>query len=227
MPFRANEEERKGYEHAVSRLVGLSIAPDKRPASLEKLTEIIDLYGPVVECYPSWHPLVSNHDPRSPVMTPSDRCGYRGLDHSIFLRHAFITCPYGNGEDVLKSVEALSSKDIFSRVATISAERLDVQLYHPNAQPILVKCKWERPMNSDGTISSGVAAALMLEKEVPCWRWADFGETWKTMRPYLLGQPCGSRSSLFVNEETGQQLKDLWNAITHTGMFGPIKVGTT
>jgi hypothetical protein len=49
-------------------------------------------------------------------------------------------------------------------------------------------------------------------------------ETWDTMRPYFLGRPHGSRSSLFVNQETGQAIKKVWEALTHTDMFGPIMV---
>ena len=81
-------------------------------------------------------------------------------------------------------------------------------------------------MDRDGTIPAGVAVALILEQQVPCWRTAQVGETWKTMCPYLLGQPYGSRSSLFVNQDTGQQIKDIWNAVIHTGMFGNLRVGT-
>ena len=44
------------------------------------------------------------------------------------------------------------------------------------------------------------------------------------MRHYFLGSPHGSRSSLFVSQETGQAMKKIWEALIHTGMFGPIKV---
>lgn len=44
------------------------------------------------------------------------------------------------------------------------------------------------------------------------------------MRPYFLGTPNGSRSSLFVTQETGQVLKTLWNTIINTGMYGNIRV---
>ncbi len=51
-----------------------------------------------------------------------------------------------------------------------------------------------------------------------------FGETRETMCPYILGTPSGNRSSLFVNQETGQSLKKIYNALIDTGMFGPIRV---
>jgi hypothetical protein len=226
MPFRANEEELKGYNRLMSRFIGPEIAPEKRRASKDVLGGIIDRYGPVVEAYPIWHPLVAAKDSGSSAITPSEQCGYEGLDHTFYLRNAFITCPYAGVDRLLKSVEKVSRNPFIAGIAEISAERIDAQLYHPNAQPILVKCDWERRMDRDGTIPAGVAVALILEQQVPCWRTAQVGETWKTMCPYLLGQPYGSRSSLFVNQDTGQQIKDIWNAIINTGMFGNLRVGT-
>lgn len=191
------------------------------------LQELLDQHGPVVQGYPSWHPLVSDvEDPQTPEILPSDRCGYRGLDHTVYLRGGFITCPYDNGVTILKSVEALSARDATKGIAYITAEKIDAQLYHPNATPVLVTCEWQRPLNRDGTIPTALAVPLLLERELPCWRSAQVAETWKTMTPYILGRPCGSRSSLFVNEETGQALKTIWNALINTGMFGPIRVGT-
>lgn len=108
----------------------------------------------------------------------------------------------------------------------IEAEKLDAQLYHPDATPVLVSCQWLRPLNRDGTIPAALAAPLLLERELAAWRQAQVAETWKTMAPYILGQPCGSRSSLFINEENGQILKTLWNTLIDTGIFGPVRVGS-
>lgn len=226
MAFRANEEQSRLYQALVSRLVGPSIDREKRSASKDVLDSIIDRYGPVVEAYPIWHPLVAAKDSGSSAITPSERCGYEGLDHTYFLRNAFITCPYVGVEEVMASVKQVARHPFVSGVAEISAEEIDATLYADNAHPILVKCDWQKRMDHDGTIPAGVAVALILEQQVPCWRSAQVGETWKTMCPYLLGQPYGSRSSLFVNQDTGQQIKDIWNAIINTGMFGNLRVGT-
>ena len=109
-------------------------------------------------------------------------------------------------------------------VATLTAERLDVELYASGTTPILVYCEWNTPQPMDGMIPKSIAVPLMLEQEVHCWRESDFAETWETMRPYFLGRPYGSRSSLFVNQETGLVLKKIWNALINTEMYGPIKV---
>ena len=149
---------------------------------------------------------------------PSDRCGYNGLDHTKYFVNAFITCPYGDGKEVFDSVEALP----YSSIATITAKRLDVQLYQPNATPILVVCDWGKKISKNGMIPASIAIPLMLEKEVSSWELAEHGEDWKTMTPYLLGRPHGSRSSLFVNQETGMLMKKLWNLLLNTGMFESI-----
>jgi hypothetical protein len=222
MAFRADEAARAGLEEVMSYLVPRSrdISASQKANSKDALIDILDELGPVVDGYPTWHPLVCNHNSRDTVTIPSDRCGYNGLDHTRYFAKGFITCPYGDGQAVLDSVSALPSH----LVADITAEKLDLSLYNNGTTPILVKCNWEKPMHIDGTIPQSLAMPLILEKEVPCWTWSQVAETWETMRPYLLGTPCGSRSSLFINQETGQAIRKIWDALIHTGMFGPIKV---
>lgn len=220
MAFRADESARAGFDEVEAYLVPRSIDPSQRERSRDVLRTIIDELGPVVDSYPTWHPLVWKHDDRHPATTPSKDCGYRGLDHTRFFANGFITCPYGDGQEVIDSVGKLERHPL----ASITAERLEVQLYNPTAAPILVKCEWDRHLSNDGTIPLTIALPLLLEKELPCWHWSQVAETWETMRPYFLGQPHGSRSSLFVNQETGQAIKKVWNALIYTGMFGPIKI---
>lgn len=222
MAFRADEAARTGYEQVEAYLVPRPRDTDEfqRARSKEALLDIVDKLGPVVEAYPTWHPLVSNHESRHPTTSPSQECGYKGLDHTRFFAKGFITCPYGDGQEVIDSVAALP----YNSAASITAEKLDVQLYNPNATPVLVKCEWNESLDRDGMIPLSIAMPLLLEKEIPCWRWAEVAETWETMRPYFLGRPHGSRSSLFVSQDTGQAIKKIWNALIYTGMFGPIKV---
>lgn len=222
MAFRADEAARTRFEEVTAYLVPRPRDADQsvRIRSQEALDDIVLELGPVVDSYPTWHPLVCNHSSRDTVTVPSDRCGYRGLDHTRFFANGFVTCPYGDGQNVIDAVSGLPSHP----AAEITAKRLKVQLYNPSATPVLVACKWEKHLNPDGTVPLSIAMPLILEKEVPCWRWAQVAETWETMRPYLLGTPHGSRSSLFVNQETGQAIKNVWNILIYTGMFGPIKV---
>jgi hypothetical protein len=226
MSFRADEEIKKGRERAHSRLLGPSIEASQREASRDVLDDLIGRWGPVIETYPHWHPFVLSHEERNPVTTPGISCGYRGLDHTVFLASAIITCPYNDGRDVYESVGKLAQNTKLLGVADLAVEEIDAQLYHPKAKPILITCKWNDGLNNDKTIRTEVAVPLVLEKEVPNWRSSEVAETWATMAPYILGRPCGSRSSLFLRQETGQKLKELWNMLIYTGMFGPIYVGS-
>ena len=221
MPFRADEATTTGYERALSYLVARRVDAAEKDRSAQVLDEIIERYGPVVETYPSWHPLVrANDDPFRAIDTPSLDCGYDGLDHTVCLAHAFVTCPYDDGQPVIDSVRKLP----FHPLAGISAERIEAELYSPEATPILVTCDWADPLPLDRMIPKAWAMPLLLEKELPCWRSSQVAETWESMRPYFLGRPHGSRSSLFVSQETGQTMKTIWNALIRTGMFGNIKV---
>ncbi len=222
MVFRADEAAREGFEELVSYLVprARDVDESQRMRSKVALVDLHDELGPVVDAYPSWHPLVCHHNDRSPATTPRSNCGYVGLDHTRYFANGFITCPYGDGQEVLDSVAALP----FHRAARITAEKLEVKLYNPDATPILVRCHWEKPLHADGMIPLSIAMSLILAKEVPCSEWSQVAETWESMRPYFLGRPHGARSSLFVSQETGQAIKKIWDALIHTGMFGPIKV---
>ena len=220
MAFRADEAARTGFDEVLSYLIlrPREVDDAERARSRDELVRILHECGPVVDAYPSWHPLVRNHNHRNPVTLPSEQCGYKGLDHTKYFANGFITCPYGDGQAVLDSVLALKAHP----VARITAKKLDVCLYNADATPILVTCEWEKGILDDGMIPLSIAMPLLLEKELPCWEWAQIAESWEDMRPYFLGRPHGSRSSLFVNQETGQSMKKVWEALIQTGMFGSL-----
>ena len=144
MAFRADEAAPRGYEHVEAYFVPRPQYADEsvRAQSREALMDIVDELGPVVDTYPTWHPLVCHHDSRYPEVTPNDRCGYKGLDHTRYFLTGFITCPYtasGKADKVIESVNALPPHPL----AHITAEKLDVKLYNPEATPVLVKCNWD------------------------------------------------------------------------------------
>ena len=221
MAFRANEAAWDIWEETRNYLI-----PDRNNASEsvrkhseEFLDELILKIGPAVEGYPTWHPLISNHDKQDIPFEPGDVCGYNGLDHTRYFVNGFITCPYGDGQDVIDSVDQLPMD---KEVAEITAERLDVTLYRSQATPILVQCNWNQPVQ-DEKIPLSIALPLLLEKEVPCWRWSQVAESWDTMRPFFLGRPHGSQSSLFVDQKTGREIKKIYTALIESGMYGPAR----
>ncbi|TGS97472.1 hypothetical protein EN814_09775 [Mesorhizobium sp. M2D.F.Ca.ET.171.01.1.1] len=222
MAFRADEAAADGYERLRNYLISRNLPPSERARSEEVLRKIVDEYGPAVDGYPSWHPLIRNHDGQNPETYPNERCGYDGLDHTVLLAHAFITCPYAPSE---KAEKVLSSANRlpYHHAASIEAESLDVAFYNTGTTAILVRCNWSQPLEIGRTIPKSLAVPLMLEQELPCWTWSQRAETWETMRPYLLGEPHGQRSSLFVSQETALAMKKIYLAMVESGMFGPLK----
>ena len=220
MAFRADEAAANGYEKNKSYLASRNFSPELRAQSEAALRAIVDEIGPAVEGYPTWHPLVAQHDGENPEMYPSDRTGYEGLDHTRYFAHGFITCPYVGADDVIASAHNIMTPPGIS----ISAERLNAPFYSESAQPVLVRCHWERGLEMNHTIPKSLAVPLMLEQELPVWRWSQRAENWETMRPYLLGQPHGNRSSLFVTQDTALAIKKIYLAMVESGMFGPVKV---
>jgi len=220
MAFRADESAHNNFERVKNYLISRDIDMSERGRSEEMLLDIVDKYGPAVESYPSWHPLVTHHNSQYPEKYPTSECGYKGLDHTRHFVNAFITCPYHDGQKIIDSVNALPP----TPVGIIQAKRLDVQLYQPTANPILVYCEWRKVLPINCMIPASLAVPLMLQKELHDWDQATCAETWETMRPYFLGSPHGSRSSLFVNQETALTMKKLWNLLINTGMYGNIRV---
>lgn len=220
MAFRADEEIKDGKAWAENYLLSrLNDLGDKeKSASRNTLQKLFMDLGPVIDWYPDWHPLLNIQNNTRSVVVPHADCGYQGLDHTVFFAHGFITCPYGDGEDVIESVQAQKYND----VAFISAERLDVKFYSSQATAILVKCEWNKPLYDDGTIPLSMAMPLILEKAINASKISTSAETWDNMLPHLLGKPHGRRSSLFVNQETGQAIKKTWELLINSGMFGPI-----
>ncbi len=229
MAFRKNEAMEEGFENAVRYLTSKELTQEGKQELRYYLDDLTVRLGPVVDGYPSWHPLVCNHSSTQPITYPNDDCGYRGLDHTIYFANGFLSCPYhrDNGQKIIDSVNELWKGDAYKRyshVASIEAERIEKPLYNRGTDPILVVCNWQKPMPNDKTIPKNIAIGLMLENEIPCWRESQCGETWETMRPYLMGKPCGKRSSMFLDQEAGQAMKKVFEAITYSGMFGNLKV---
>jgi hypothetical protein len=291
MTFRANEAMKAGYERARRFLVQGS-AHDQRGKADEKLLELIDIYGPVVDAYPVWHPLMPQIWPGERITRPEDGYTYGPLDNTILFAHAFVTCTYsstGNGEEIIKAVakrEAVNALKKHPR-ASIIAERLDTNFR--DSTPILVTCQWNsnvawessapvpsmkletcfvspplsgpswllddallweeipakavkrtfyhkeasfQPRPTDVfpglIIPTNVAISLMLENELwdvrrrACMFYGPpvHRESWQLQRQYMLGEPCGARSSLFVGPDTGKVLQRMYNSLLDAGVYG-------
>lgn len=213
MTYRANEEAESAQEWALRKFTKGLPSEIKKNSEIELLS-LIRKYGPVVDSYPSWHPLVAHKPDLQAPIVDVNRC-FRGVDHTVQLRHGFITCPY-DSTCILNSVNDAS----YHSIADVEAVELEVPLYHMDAKPVLVTCEWMKPLKGDRSIPSSIAIPLMLEMELKSWLSADVPETWEAMRSYILGRPCGARSSQFVDASTGLDLKKMYIALMKSGAFG-------
>lgn len=221
MAFRANEDSQFLIQDAQNYLIGRDFPKEIRQRAIKDFENLVSRCGPVVKGYPTWHPLMAAcNATREPWTRPNENRAYEGLDHVLLFRDAFLVCPYGGADRIIQSVQAMRDPNHY-----ILAEELNVKLYHPDATPVLVYHEWCRPLLKDGTIPKSLAVPLMLEFEVPNWRASEVSEPWETMRSYLLGSPHGQSSSLFINKETGTVMKNVWNSLICTEMFGPLYVG--
>jgi hypothetical protein len=221
--FRSDESMQSGFERACRYLAPHGASSEERAQIRAKLEKIVSECGPVIEEYPAWHPFLAESDPRNfSVGLPSYCPSFKGLDHTIYLTNGIITCPYEHAVDELTdSIEDFNRNLYCGDVAHITIEEIkDVILYSPQATPLLIRCKWYEGLEEDGTIRLRAAMGLMLERETPAWRWASFNESWETMKAQILGAPHGARSSLFVNQNTGQQMKSVWNQLVKAGLWG-------
>lgn len=216
MAFRANEAAASAYEKAKRYLIPRDLNPNSRDEALSVLEMLSDKLGPVVDSYPTWHPLIWKNEAASPATIPSQRSGYEGLDHTVFFAHGFISCPYDDGKKIIKSVEELNRHND----AYLTAESLEVEFYNSGTNAIVVHCNWNCLLEADLTIPKSMAVPLMIENELPARRWASFPESWESMRGYLLGEPHGNRSSLFVNQATALAIKKTYQCLCESGMFG-------
>lgn len=222
MAFRANDEIQRGTERAIRYLTPSDGTPAQRADARALVLKLIEEFGPVVDSYPVWHPIVDLKNKYPGIRdwartTPCDDIGYHGLDHTIYLANAIITCPYGHDtQTVLNAVAALSHPDGY-----FEAEEIEIPLYNLSATPIFIRFEWLCGLEPSRPIPSSVAIPKMLLKELPNWSTAQCPETWEDMKDYLMGTPAGSRSSLFVTQETGQAMKTIWNTLIKNGVFTP------
>jgi hypothetical protein len=215
-PFRANEAAAAGRERAIHDYSRNFKKASEREAAALYMDSLIKKYGPVVDGYPSWHPFTSAPKGESRGFeTNTTPQGFEGLDHTIYFRDAFVTAPYGGADDVIKS--ACNKKNGYADAEEIH----DVALYFYKTTPVLVTCEGIEK-EKDGTISKRFALGSMLSNELPAWDRAECGESWETMRRYILGTPCGSRSSLFVNQDTGQAMREVFELLNRHELFGPV-----
>lgn len=219
MAFRANETAEANLQRIRHGFIRNTFTSDERVAAERGLEWLVENHGPAVRAYPIWHPLVAHrpaHRHPFPITYPGHECGYLGLDHTALFAHAFVTCPYDDGAGLFSSFAQLP-EHMRHRLAI---ERLDFPFYDRMTTPILVY--WDHAYDFDGHhVPKHLAIPMMLQELLPLANQrGTVAETWETMRPYLLGDPHGGRSSPFVDQDTGLAIKRMHEQLNASGMFG-------
>lgn len=209
-PSVATELNTKAVKYFTERL--------SDPASGQRALEDVMLeLGNATDGHPDWHPILTKPESGSTqhVAYLSQVAAYDGIDHTVEFVRGFITCPYS--KDAADKLVGTVNK-----VLGLNAYRLDTPLYSDNAYPVVVQAN-DVVLEADGTIRSRDALTWFAHKTVEqAWN-AQVAETWWNIRPYILGRPHGSRSSLFVNQNTGVHMRKILEALNNSGMFGPIR----
>jgi len=221
MAFRANEIADENRIQAERLLLSnlINISKEEREKSRRYLKNLIDEMGPVVDGYPLWHPLIIDKSMWQYYTRPHRDTGYEKIDHTVFLVNGFITCPYNEasncGQDVIDAINALPTIPGVS----ITAEKLPVTLYNEGTTPILVRCDWPDALNDDKTLRLKAIMPKLLSTAVEINKMGHTSFSLDEMEIYLLGTPCGKRSSLFVNQATGLAIKKIWKSILDSEML--------
>jgi hypothetical protein len=213
MEFRAPSVAAERNAGAIAYLTKDLKAPEAGRRTVERL---IDRLGNSVRIYPHWHPILTapQQDDGAQVTSMADVKIYGLCDHTIEFVRGFVTCPYSDkrADELVEAIEDVQG---------LYAYRLDEPLYQEGTFPVVVYAH-EIELEADGTIRSRDAIALFAQQIVKNAQRAQVGETWWNMRSLILGQPHGSRSSLFVNQHAGLHMRKILEALNNSGMFGPV-----
>ncbi len=214
MEFRSPVVAAQQNAIALSRLTKSLRNPSAGRAVVEGL---IAKLGNATESYPDWHPILtfpprSSRDHRSSLGQVE---AYDGLDHTVQFVRGFVTCPYSE-----EAADRLV--DTVNQTPGLRAHRLSEPLYSDQAHPVVVVATMVE-LEGDGTIRSRDALRWFVSLSASEAADAQVAETWWNIRSLVLGSPHGSRSSLFVNQHTGAQMRKILEVMNESGMFGPIK----
>lgn len=210
------EKSQALFDQAVKAATEM-LVPEEVEKTKRYLAEIQKELGPVIEAYPSWHPLV-RHIAQSTSKEPALFFQYPGVDHPLLFANGFLSAPYSE-EKIQETIDAIESLPLMDD-ATITYERINLPLYHQDAKLLLVRVHWNRSLLSDGTLPLYIVVPNVLKMVMASAFSSSVGEDWRSMSLYFIGSPRSEDESVFVNAETTAVLKRLWNDLRDMGCFG-------
>lgn len=249
----ASNASKKTLDRAIDYYTS-GLSPEDKPKAIEFLEAVtnksrakskdLPFLGPVIDYYPTWHPFVREFSNSRGVFD------IRG-DHQLSFANGMIFCPYTEDEvkDIEQSVADLKAKyqrsldeerksvlhsdNKRNDFYLLQVERLDVTLYHERTIPVAVWIEW--PVTTPhGQIPVNVALNRLLREQLEAGLALDessCAETWKTMATYFLGEPFATNrkgqpeESIFLDKETTSAIRNVWESLIDSGVFGPIYTG--
>lgn len=179
--------------------------------------ELLEELGNSIDTYPSWHPILTL--PKNERYAGSTCLNvmdiYRGVDHTVRFAKGFVTCPYN--EDAANAIV-----ERVNATFGLGAYRLSASLYADDSYPVVVVARFVE-LEADGTIRNRDALRWYVENLIGFAEDAQVAETWWNLRGDVLGQPCGSQSSLLVSPYTGRHMRKILDALNDSGLYGEIK----
>lgn len=102
--------------------------------------------------------------------------------------------------------------------ALVSIEKGDpnIKLFGYETSFIVVKCHWMRKPLLDGTLPPSTAVTNALLTQLYPSLMFEMGKPWDAMSDVFLGLPHDKRDSAWLNKETGDALKSLWETMLET-----------
>ncbi len=206
---------------ADKNFVGMRILTKSLNVSEKDKTELFESLvrrlGNVIDSFPVWHPILNSSLKRYDAQYASFDSvpAFKGNDHTVLFGRGFITCPYDEeiADRIVKAV---------NKVPDLFAERLSVHLYNERTYPVLVEVT-DLKLEDDKTINSKEAIKWYLQYLIDSIEHTEVADTWWSLKETFLGTPCGSRSSILVNQSTGGLFKKIHDNLNASGIYGPIR----
>lgn len=219
-----------------------NLSQEKQNKNEDMLDSFINQYGPVIDGYPTWHPFINRGDYRNRYTVPNRHLGYEGIDKLICFSTAFIAYGYGDPPDKLVNSlkerfgcceyedenEGIFLGDFPNNVISMAWEKIDYHPFSNTDKSVLVYLKWESDNDWQTfnqifptSIPGSIAIPLMINLEMSAHLRASYSESWEDLKRYLLGEPYGENSSLFLSDETVSRMKKIHNLLCEAYVWGP------
>lgn len=184
------------------------LVPEEAEKAKTYLIELQKELGPVIEAYPTWHPLVRYDG--NPDRLIEDHV------HMIYFANGYVVT--SKEKRWLTIFDCAVNHMPMMADAWVSLEEGDpsIKLFGYETSFIVVKCHWMRKSLPDGTLPPSTAVTNALLTQLFPSLMFEMGKSWDSMSDEFFGLPHDKRDSAWLNKQTGDALKTLWETMLET-----------